>query len=179
LAFIETVGSATADIWVLSVGNEPVTVHPFLETGADERYPEFSPDGRWIAYVSDESGRNEVYVRPYPGPGPRHTVSTNRGTQPAWTRNGRELVYTEPGTGTLRMMSVDVTTTGTTFTAQQPRLLFEGRYDSVTPVRGYDVTPDGKRFLMPQRGERPEPPITQIALVQNWLEELKRLVPTQ
>jgi Tol biopolymer transport system component len=102
-------------------------------------------------------------------------VSTDRGTEPAWTQNGRELVYTEPGAGTLRMMAVDVTT-GATFTARQPRLLFEGPYRSATPVRFYDVSPDGKRFLMPRRRETAsEPPITQIILVQHWLEDVKRL----
>jgi serine/threonine-protein kinase len=174
LAFTQS-GAGTPDIWVLSVGSDPPTAQPFLATQADERYPEFSPDGRWLAYVSNESGRDEVYVRPYPGPGPRHVVPTNRGTQPAWTQNGRELVYTEPSGGTLRMMAVDVTT-GTTFTARQPRLLFEGPYLSGTPVRGYDVSPDGKRFLMPRRDDTaPEPPITQIILVQHWLEDVKRL----
>jgi eukaryotic-like serine/threonine-protein kinase len=158
----------------LSLGNGSVTSRPFLETPFTEQWAEFSPDGRWLAYGSDESGRPEVYVRPYPGPGRRETVSTNGGTRPAWARGGRELFYTEPHSdGTIAMMAVDVTP-GPTFGAGRPRKLFAGRYSQTVSVRSYDVTGDGNRFLMVQTDHAStDPPITQIVLVFNWFQELK------
>ena len=74
------------DIWVLSIGDRKTRA--VIQTAANEMSPEFSPDGRWLAYVSNQSGRNEVYVQPYPGPGERHLISTSGGEQPAWDRNG-------------------------------------------------------------------------------------------
>ena len=90
LAFHERKPSGERDIWVVSVGTDPV---PFLLTPFDERTPRFSPDGKWLAYVSDESGRNDVYVQPYPGPGPKWLVSTDGGSDPVWSSDGRELFY--------------------------------------------------------------------------------------
>ena len=83
------------DIWVLSIGDRKTRA--VIHTAANEMSPEFSPDGRWLAYVSNESGRHEVYVQPYPGPGERHLISTNGGEQPAWSGNGRELFYVQGG----------------------------------------------------------------------------------
>ncbi len=83
------------DIWVLSIGDRKTRA--LIQTAANETSPEFSPDGRWLAYVSNESGRHEVYVQPYPGPGERHLISTNGGEQPAWSGNGRELFYVQGG----------------------------------------------------------------------------------
>ena len=81
------------DIWVLSTGDRKTRA--LIQTAANEMSPEFSPDGRWLAYVSNQSGRHEVYVQPYPGPGERHLISTNGGGQPAWSRNGSELFYVQ------------------------------------------------------------------------------------
>ena len=98
LAFVEE-GDSTGtgffqfDIWALSIGDRKTRA--LIHTAANEMTPEFSPDGRWLAYVSNESGRNEVYVQPYPGPGERHLISTNGGEQPAWSANGRELFYVQ------------------------------------------------------------------------------------
>ncbi len=131
-----------------------------------------SPDGNWLAYTSDESGRDEVYVQPYPGPGPKESISTEGGREPAWSRDGRELVYRH---GT-KMMAVEVKTQPG-FAAGAPRLLFEGRFDP-KPCCGlnYDVTPDGERFVMIQQEGELE--LSQIHLITHWVEELKRLVPT-
>jgi Tol biopolymer transport system component len=179
LAFIQRPTGTDYDIWMLSLEDGKAQSRPFLKTPFSERQAEFSPDGRWLAYVSDESGRAEVYVQPYPGPGVRHQVSTEGGEQPAWARSGRELFYTTPGTrdDTTKMMAVDVTL-GATFTVGKPRILFEGPIANTVPVRSYDVTPDGRRFLVPQFKQQPAPALTEMILVQNWFEELKRRVPT-
>ena len=138
---------------------------PFLERPYVESHPRFSADGRWLAYMSNVSGRNEVYVRPYPGPGPRYQISTNGGGDPVWSKSGTELFYHEPPE---KWMSVDVQAEPG-WRAGKPTLLFEGPYDS-----HYDVASDG-RFVM-IRAE-PWAPITELRLVQNWFEELKARVP--
>ena len=173
LAFHGSAGSAGRDIWVLRLDDHKAL--PFVRTPFQEGAPAFSPDGHWLAYVSNESGAPEVYVQPYPGPGGKRQVSTDGGTEPVWNRSGRELFYRSG----LKMMAVDVTT-GPAFSAGRPRALFERRYlSSVFPLIGvaYDVAPDGQRFLMVNEVEQ-SPSATQIVVVQNWFEELKRLVPT-
>jgi hypothetical protein len=126
--------------------------------------------------VSNESGREEIYVRRFPGPGGRVQISTEGGTEPLWSRDGRELFYRKGD----RMMAVAISTEAE-LAPGKPTLLFEGAYEMGTafgPVPGtnYDVAPDG-RFVMIRRGESAGP--AQINVVQNWFEELKRLVPTE
>ena len=135
----------------------------------------FSPDGHWLAYTSDESGRNEVYVQPYPGPGGKRQISTEGGGEPVWAKNGKELFYREGN----KMMAVEITTQPT-FRAGTPTLVFEGQYfrDIVPSEANYDITPDGRRFLMIKESEQEGGP-RQINVVLNWFEELKRLVPTK
>jgi serine/threonine-protein kinase len=145
-----------------------------------------SPDGRWIAYHSAESGQMQIYVQAYPGPGPRHQVSTDGGGSPIWRADGRELFYArstttqplagEPADGDVRMMAIPVTI-HPTFTFGTPKQLFAGRYGMNGPARGYDVSADGRRFLMVQSRARAPDVITQMNVVQHWIEELKRLVP--
>jgi dipeptidyl aminopeptidase/acylaminoacyl peptidase len=158
-------------------------LRPLVQTQASESYPDFSPNGRWLAYASNESGRFEVYVQPYPGPGVRQQVSVKGGTGPAWSRDGRELFFTDAqtvgGQATLtRMMAVPVTP-GPTLTFGTPRQLFEGRYGATAAIRSYDVTADGRRFLMVQQKERPALAVSAMILVQNWLEEVKARVPVK
>ena len=133
-----------------------------------------SPDGGWLAYQSDESGRGEIYVRPFPGPGGKWLISTEGGTQPVWARNGRELFYRNGD----KMMAAAVETEPV-FAAVKPKLLFEGHYETgIYPsLPNYDVSPDGRRFLMIKSSEQ-ETAATQINVVLNWLEDLKRRVPT-
>ncbi len=142
-----------------------------------------SPDGRWIAYHSDDSGQLQVYVQAHPGPGPRYQVSTDGGMSPIWRADGRELFYARQRVGTppqetldVQMMAVGVTTQPA-LTFGKPGALFEGPYQMNQPARGYDVTADGQRFLLIQARERPPDVITQMIVVQNWFEELKRLAP--
>ena len=170
LAFTRNDAKTLRDIWVLSIDGRKRT--PFLATPATEGAPRFSPDGRWMAYVSGESGRPEVYVQPFPGPGGKWQISTDGGIEPLWNPNGRELFYRNGS----QMLAVPVETSGG-FSAGRPAMLFDGPYLASTfPLTGvtYDVTRDGQRFLM----VKDEPAAaTQINVVVNWFEELKRLVP--
>jgi Tol biopolymer transport system component len=179
LAFNEVNPSTGQDIWVLRMSDPSASsgqvrkAQPFLRTPFNEAGPRFSPDGHWLAYVSDESGRYEVYVQPYPGPGGKYQISTEGGREPAWNRNGKELFYRSG----YKMMAVDITTQNS-FAAGRPRMLFEGRYEQApVPFDNYDVSPDGQRFLMIKPSEQAAAP-TQINVVLNWFEELKQKVPT-
>jgi serine/threonine-protein kinase len=171
LAFIESDPSTGYDIWVMRMSDRKV--QPFIRTPFNESAPQFSPDGHWMAYVSNESGPNEIYVQAYPGPGGKWQISTEGGTEPVWSRNGRELFYRNGN----KMMAVDVATQPS-FTGGKPRLLFEGPYVP-TPATfpNYDVSSDGQRFLMLKPSESAEAAPTQINVVLNWFEELKRRVP--
>jgi serine/threonine-protein kinase len=163
-----------ADIAVVQPGGEARAV-PLLATMFGERYGEVSPDGRWLAYNSNESGRDEVYVRPFPDVDTgRWQVSTGGGSQPLWARNGRELFFRNGAT----LMAVPLQV-GQTFAAGNPAVVFERSYATPQGGRTYDVSPDGRRFLMIKEGTADDVASrARIILVQNWLEELKRLVPT-
>ncbi len=148
----------------------------FLSTEFEETGAMFSPDGRWLAYESNETGRDEVYVQPFSvtGPGGKLPVSVNGGTEPVWPRNSRDLFYRNGD----KMMAVAIETEPE-LSVGTPRLLFEGRFLGAGPLhlrRSYDVSPDGQRFLMIQREQELVP--TEIVVILNWFEELKRLVPT-
>jgi eukaryotic-like serine/threonine-protein kinase len=170
LAFMEVNPTTGVDIMVLRLGDRKV--QPFLRTPFNETSPRFSPDGRWLAYISDESGRFEIYVQPYPGPGGKWQISTEGGAEPVWNPNGRELFYRSGD----KMMAVEITTQPS-FSAGKSKVLFEGRYQP-TPatLTNYDVSPDGQRFLMLKPSEQAQA-LTQINVVLNWFEELKRKVP--
>ena len=160
------------NIWIIPKDGEP---QPFADTPADERAAEFSPDGQFIAYISNESGRNEVYVRPYPGPGAKVLVSTHGGTAPVWSSTGRELFYRQ-GTA---VMAVEIRLQPS-FAVGTPTSLFDGPYlldGSGHPA--YDVSNDGKRFLMIKRVELNALTeyTTRIRLVQNFQQHLQQLVP--
>jgi eukaryotic-like serine/threonine-protein kinase len=172
LAFHENNPTTGKDIWVLRLSDQKA--EPFLRTPFNEGGPVFSPDGHWLAYISDESGRPEIYVKPYPGPGGKWQVSTEGGSEPAWNHNGRELFFRSGS----KMMAAEVTTLPT-FSVGKPKLLFEGQY---VPVQAglmstaYDVSPDGQRFLVIKANEQAQAP-AQINVVLNWFEELKQKAP--
>lgn len=157
-------GASGEDIFRLSLDpNSRPT--PFLQTPANEKAPALSPNGKWIAYCSDESGREEIYVQAYPGPGGKIQISAESGNEPVWSRNGRELLYRKADA----MMAVDVTTEPS-FSASAPRVLFEGRF--ARGHRGYtnyDVSPDGSRFLVIQGRDSGSAP---IHVVLDWATEL-------
>jgi serine/threonine protein kinase len=152
---------------------------PLLQEKPYEAYPQISHNGRWMAYVSDESGQIEVYVRPFPEVGTgKWQVSTGGGRDPLWSRDGRELFYRAGDS----IVAVDVQTTEPTFKAGKPKPLFRGAYYG----RGYgwDLSPDGKRFLMmkPLTSTDAAPAAAgprKINVVLNWLEELKQRAPVQ
>ena len=172
LAFSRSGPTTGSDIWVLNLKGERKP-QPFLQTPANESGGMFSPDGRWLAYESDESARWEVYVQPFPGPGGKVQISTEGGVEPVWARNGRELFYRNGD-----KMMVAAVETKPTFAAAKPKLLFERHYEASTPpvLANYDVSLDGQRFLMIKAGEQ-ESSATQLHVVLNWSDELSRLAP--
>lgn len=179
LPFVQSEEESEAnDIWMLSLAGDR-QARPFLQTRFSERHPALSPDGHWLAYASDLSGHDEVYIQPYPVPGSRTQISTQGGTEPAWSKDGRELFYTiERESAGLKMMAVAVTTRPI-LTASVPRLLFELPFSFfLNPIRAYDVTADG-RFLMIRIEEPFQEVPAQMILVQNWFDELKRRVPAK
>jgi dipeptidyl aminopeptidase/acylaminoacyl peptidase len=166
--------NANADLYARRMKGDTTPV-ALATTEYLERQPTVSPDGRYIAYNSNETGRTEIYVRPFPNVGDgKWVVSTSGGVDVRWSRNGRELFYRN-GNGDL--VAVEVTTGGTPPTGRQ-RVLFSARpYVTEAVHQGYDVAPDGQRFVMIRRGTvqgSGEPP---LVVVENFFEELKRKVP--
>jgi hypothetical protein len=147
------------DLWLLTM-RPPYEMQPFKRTSAVERQGSLSPDGHWMAYESNESGRSEIYAEPVPGPGGRKQISMEGGEQPRWVRNGREIVYRN---GT-KMMSVPVQVQPL-FQAGKPVELFDRKFDRGVAVAAYDVTADGQTFVM-TRSERDNP--TEIRIVIGW-----------
>jgi serine/threonine-protein kinase len=134
--------------------------------------PEISPDGRYLAYESVETGRSQVHVRPFPQVnGGRWQISTRGGTRPAWSRDGRELFYIDES---MVLMSVPVQTSGPTLSYGSPTTVVDTKYAEPNPSRHYDVAPDGRRFLM-LKASAPEPNTTpaSMVVVLNWFEELR------
>jgi len=159
------------DIWVVQLKqNQQYSKRLYIQRDINQREAVWSPCGQWVAYSSDESGRWEVYVEPYPDPGPKVPISTEGGQQPMWSRDGKELFYRNRN----KMMAAGVETESQ-FRVTGPVELFEGRYLSNVGLQNYDVAPDG-RFLMIQETKESAP--LGINVVLNWLEELERLVPT-
>lgn len=181
--------SGSPDLWLIPLDGHGQPA-PLLQTSFSERNAEISPDGRWVAYESAESGRFEVYVRPFPDlSGGKWQVSTDGGLHPHWSHNGDELFFVDARASASRspalsggLMSVRVER-GAPLTASSPTKVLDGPYVWTLPAFGgrlYDVSPDGDRFLVLKdaaSGDRPTGP-TGVTVVQNWLEELKRLAPT-
>jgi eukaryotic-like serine/threonine-protein kinase len=160
-------------------------VKPMLRENYNENQPQISADGRWLAYTSDESGKNEIYVRPFPNVNEgRWQVSTSGGDKPLWSKDSRELFYQNGDA----VMAVSVKTEPA-FSPGTPRILFRGTFATGMP-RGnsWDISHDGKRFLMMKAAAQTtetepaaplfEPP-RRINIVVNWIEELKQRVPTK
>ena len=160
------------DIWVLEMSDEP-EARAFVETEFNERAPMFSPDGRWIAYVSNVSGRDDVYVQPFPEGDHQYPVSTEGGAEPTWSRDGGELYYRLGD----RMMAVLIDSSDG-FRPGNPMLLFTGHFatDDISGNQYYDVDPVSRRFLMVSQEDETAP--TQFNVVLHWFGELARRVPT-
>jgi hypothetical protein len=169
-----------ADLMMLTLGNDR-RVQPVIQTAQIEQNGAISPDGRWLAYDSNDSGPSQIYVRPFPNANEsKAQVSTGGGSQPLWSRNGRELFYLAPD-GTLRGVAVEP---GRKWIAGMPTMVLKGPYfggvGNSSP-RTYDVSPDGQRFLMLKQTANPDQSAgpARIVVVQNWQEELKQRVPTR
>jgi serine/threonine protein kinase len=152
----------TTDLWVVPLAS-PDKAAPIVATPADERDGQFSPDGRWIAYESDESGTSQIYVQPFPGPGLKVRVSTGGGSQARWRRDGKELFYIAPDD---QLMAVSFDPAGRSDMGT-PTPLFK---TSIAPIRTisrqqYVVSPDGQRFLVVTTDQSPLTPVT---LLLNW-----------
>ena len=177
---LETRGPKTGDDISIATIGPPVETRPLLNTVHAEAAPAISPDGRWLAYQSDESGRAEVYVRPFPAVDQGlWTISTGGGTEPRWAPDGRELFFTARSGGWATpgvLMSVPVGP-GSTFVAGQPTAVLK---IPAGASEAYDVAPDGRFLFHFQRSSRPaeEALRQQIIVAQNWFEELKARVPT-
>jgi Tol biopolymer transport system component len=153
-------------------------VQPLLENPPLERNAVVSPDGRWLAYEElDRDGQFQVYVRPFPNvTAGQWKVSTAGGTRPVWARRGQELFYVAPDGG---LMAVRAEPRGPKWSAGSPAKVVEGPYmtRSLRDKPTYDVSTDGKRFLMVKQPANQAAP--QIVVVQNWTEDLKRMAPTK
>lgn len=180
LAFEERRVRDTGDLMILPIegdeqsGWKPATPTVFLSTPANEREPMFSPDGRWLAYSSNESGRYEVYVRPFPGPGTRSIVSEGGGSHPTWSRISQELYY---GTRTGQIMSASYTAQGDTFRVERARPWAEARYAVRGPNRMFDLHPDGRRFAVAPAQSTSVGRRDHLSFILNFAEELRRLAP--
>ncbi len=170
LVFTEIHPVREFDLWLLDLSGEEATARELVVTPFRESNPRVSPDGRWLAYMSDRTGSYQVYVRPFLTDGDETAISVDGGTEPRWAEQTSELFFR----GGDRMMVADVQTDGD-FTVSDPRLLFESSYGTADLVN-YDVSPDGQQFVMIQTD--PQGNGRRLEVVLNWFEELKRLVPT-
>ena len=168
-----------SDLWMMDMNGER-RVEPLIQTRFNERNAEVSPNGRWVAYQSDESGEFQITVRPFPNVnGGRWQVSSNGGTQPVWTRGGAELIYLDRSHSPMSATITEVSG----FASSAPMKLFDARPEYVTAAlgRSYDVSRDGQRFVFLKTANaqgQPAMTTSKLVVVLNWFEELKRLVPT-
>jgi eukaryotic-like serine/threonine-protein kinase len=178
LIFTQTAPQTGADVLQVTVTGTH-TITPLVQTPATERNGIVSPDGRWLAYEANDSGQMEIYVRPYPDvTSGRWQVSSGGGTQPLWSRDGRELFYVSPANA---LMRVGVEHSSSWMVTMPTMLLKGGSLITVSgnPGRSYDVSPDGQRFLVLKPGNAPNTPPAQLMVVEHFDALLKRLVPTK
>jgi Tol biopolymer transport system component len=172
LVFVEVDPATAQDVWALPL-DQGRKLRPILRTQSVEDGPVFSPDGQWLAFVSNESGDNAVYVRRFSGSGRKIRISIGSGQEVAWAPDGHELFYR---TGD-RMMAVDIVTQPT-LRVGKPHLLFERTFATGGPWRNYDVSRDGHRFLM-LKPTNEDVALTQMNVVLNWFEEVSNRVPAK
>jgi len=183
LAFAEGNPRGPMDLWTVPVENQGSQLRAgkpeiFLQSSANAVFPAFSPDGRWIAYMSNDSGTMEIYVRAFPDRGGKWLVSNNGGVLAVWSRNGRELFYR---TADQRIMVVTYTAKGDSFVVDKPHLWTEKRLADTSTIQNLDITPDGKRFvvLLPAEGMEEQKPQNHVTFLQNFFDELRRRVPVK
>jgi serine/threonine protein kinase/Tol biopolymer transport system component len=174
LLFSTSDPNTQADLWLAPL-QQPKDAKPFVVSPFDETQGTISPDGRWVAYQSDESGKSEIYVVDFPGGANRVQASTDGGSEPVWSRNGKELFYRSGK----KFMSVPVKA-GASFIPDSGHVLFESDFvaNSKQGIAAYDVSPDGQRFYFVQEDSKKDRQ-AKLSLVLNWSEELKRLAPAR
>ncbi len=159
------------DVWLFPLASDE-NPSPVLESANIEFNAVISPDGKWLAYESNESGREEIYVQAFPSAERRQQISTAGGSEPVWAPSGRELFYRNAN----QMLAVEIETEEG-LRAGRPHVLFEKEFEFTNNFRNYDISLDGKRFVMVQTPDSTER--GQLEIVFNWFEELERLVPTK
>jgi dipeptidyl aminopeptidase/acylaminoacyl peptidase len=181
LAFSEESNRTNPDIWILPVdgdetsGWKPGKPTVLLNTPFTEQEPMFSPDGRWLAYQSNESGRQQVYVRPFPGPGGKWQISTSGGAYPTWSRTRPELFFSSLDQ---QIMVATYRVEGDSFRADQPRLWTEARFLTRPRQRSFDLHPDGDRFALAAVPDTPSAARQdKLIFIFNFFDELRRLAP--
>jgi Tol biopolymer transport system component len=157
-------------------GWKPGTPTVFLATSATESEPMFSPDGRWLAYVSNTTGRDEVYVRPFPRPGGTWHVSSGGGGMPTWSRTRQELLYRTPEGA---LMAVAYTVAGDSFRPETPELWSDNRVPARRTQRAFDLHPDGERVAVAPVEAEPDAAIDHVTLIFNFFGELRRIAPSR
>ena len=179
---IQSVNGTAIDLHTLSMAGEH-TEQPLFATEFVETQAAVAPDGRWLAYVTNETGQAEVYVRPFPEvDNGKWQISTNGGMEPRWRRDGKELFYAvgQFNVGKVKGIAAVAIDTASGFHAGKPEVLFSGDY-GLGLGRSYDVTADGQRFIMLKAITKPstdiESQLTNLVTVENWFDELKRLAP--
>ena len=181
LAFHQNNPGTGNDIMTLSFegdeksGWKPGEPKPFVNSAFNEAAAAFSPDGHWLAYMSNESGSNEVYVRPFPGPGGKWQISTGGGVAPKWSRNGKELFYR---TTDSKIMVVTYTASGGSFRADKPLLWSPGQFTDRGLTTNFDLHPDGKRFVVLKApGTEEAAAVNKVSFIFNFFDELRRKLP--
>jgi Tol biopolymer transport system component len=183
LAFSERRPQTQSDIMILPFegdevsGWKPGKPSVFLNTPFNESEPVFSPDGHWLAYTSNESGANEVYVRPFPGPGTKWQVSTDGGQTPVWSRNGKELFYWSGQRSGEQIWVAPYAVEGDSFRAERPRAWSPGRIPSRAGPARFDPHPDGKRFAVVTAAAETEVRGDKVVFITNFFDELRRIAP--
>jgi len=181
LAFEEQSG-ANVDLMMLPMagddesGWKPGKPTVFLNSPAQEREPMFSPDGRWLAYISNESGRNELYVRPFPGPGGKWQISTGGAVHPTWSRTKPELFFGSP---LGQIMVAPYTVEGDSLRAEKPRLWSDGRYFVRSQNRMFDLHPDGMRFALAPLEQAVGVKHDKVTVLINFFDYLRKIAPVK
>ena len=184
LAFMEVNPETGYDLWTVPLERDGAGLRagkpePYLQTPADERHPSFSPDGRWMVYVSNESGTRQVYVRAFPDKGGKWQISISSGLYPIWSRNGHDLFFR---TDDNQIMVASYTVKGDSFVADKPRVWSEKQIRviaGVTGAKSVDLAPDGKRIvaLMPAETAEAQKAQNHVIFLENFFDELRRKVP--
>jgi len=180
LAFTQTSNRNSPDIWILPMegdetsGWKPSTPTALINSQANENNPQFSPDGKWLAYVSNVSGPFEVYVRPFPGPGGPWQISSGGGIAPVWSKAKQELLYS---TVNQEIMVASYRVEGGAFQRDPPHLWSKTRFARRGNQRSLDVHPDGSRLVLAAAPETQDVKRDKVLLVFNFFDELRRLAP--